>query len=223
VGPTPERPVTSSARPARRPPAAGLVKHHACSNWDLRGSSARAAEVRRFAEELKKHTACTWQRSRRGSTRRIAGPLAKDHRIRGARTEAVRTIELEDFPVWAVNDHDRPRLLYRHPATVAQETSCSPRTCRSGRHLQRRRRRDVTLRGYPPRAATPRRPFFTNWHEYDAPAADEADGSLSGNRGESDVLRAQCCGHLGEPGMLTASSGGPRSGSRGPPPASHPH
>jgi hypothetical protein len=43
------------------------------------------------------------------------------------------------------------------------------------------------------------RNFFTNWREYDAPFATKLRLTLR-NRGKAMFLRAQCCGHAGEPG-----------------------
>lgn len=41
--------------------------------------------------------------------------------------------------------------------------------------------------------------FFTNWREYDAPLRTKL-GLTFRNRLKATFSRAQCCGHLGEPG-----------------------
>lgn len=41
--------------------------------------------------------------------------------------------------------------------------------------------------------------FFTNWREYDAPLPTKLRLALR-NRLRATFSRAQCCGHLGEPG-----------------------
>lgn len=41
--------------------------------------------------------------------------------------------------------------------------------------------------------------FFTNWREYDAPLLTKVR-LASRNRLHAAFSRAQCCGHLGEPG-----------------------
>ena len=43
------------------------------------------------------------------------------------------------------------------------------------------------------------RNFFTNWHEYDAPVTTKLRLTVR-NRFHATLSRAQCCGHLGEPG-----------------------
>jgi hypothetical protein len=43
------------------------------------------------------------------------------------------------------------------------------------------------------------RNFFTNWREYDAPFTTKLRLTLR-NRVKATFLRAQCCGHAGEPG-----------------------
>ncbi len=41
--------------------------------------------------------------------------------------------------------------------------------------------------------------FFTNWREYDAPLHTKLRLTVR-NRVKATFSRAQCCGHLGEPG-----------------------
>lgn len=41
--------------------------------------------------------------------------------------------------------------------------------------------------------------FFTNWHEYDASLSTKVRLAFR-NRLKATFSRAQCCGHLGEPG-----------------------
>jgi hypothetical protein len=41
--------------------------------------------------------------------------------------------------------------------------------------------------------------FFTNWREYDAPVSTKLRLAFR-NRLHATFSRAQCCGHLGEPG-----------------------
>jgi hypothetical protein len=43
------------------------------------------------------------------------------------------------------------------------------------------------------------RQFFTNWREYDAPVTTKLRLAFR-NRLHATFSRAQCCGHLGEPG-----------------------
>jgi hypothetical protein len=43
------------------------------------------------------------------------------------------------------------------------------------------------------------RNFFSSWHEYDAPTFTKLRLTFR-NRLHATFSRAQCCGHLGEPG-----------------------
>lgn len=57
----------------------------------------------------------------------------------------------------------------------------------------------MTIRGFMPELRRHARNFFTNWREYDAPVPTKLR-LTAGNRLRATFSRAQCCGHLGEPG-----------------------
>jgi hypothetical protein len=57
----------------------------------------------------------------------------------------------------------------------------------------------VTVRGFLRELRRHVAAFFTNWHEYDAPLPTKLRLAVR-NRMKATFSRAQCCGHLGEPG-----------------------
>jgi hypothetical protein len=57
----------------------------------------------------------------------------------------------------------------------------------------------MTLRAFWHEVRRHARQFFTNWREYDAPLPTKLALTVR-NRVTATFSRAQCCGHLGEPG-----------------------
>jgi fumarate hydratase subunit beta len=106
VGPTPERPgnIIGSAGPTTASRMDSYTPR--LLELGLKGIVGKGGRGPAVREELKKHTAVYMAALGGGGA--LAALRVRSQRIIAFEelgTEAVRTIELEDFPVWVVNDH----------------------------------------------------------------------------------------------------------------------
>ena len=151
------------------------------------GKGGRGPVVR---EELKKHTAVYMAALGGGGA--LAALQIRSMEIIAfpeLGTEAVRAMEVEDFPVWVVNDC-QGRDFYEETVAPWRKNDLFPKSSACRRNLTRRffrRPREHVLN------------FFTNWREYEAPVLTKL-GMTVRNRARALLSTAQCCGHPGQPG-----------------------
>ena len=148
-------------------------------------------------------------RSAAGSALGAHGARAGGHRVRGPRTEAIRRMELDDFPVWVVNDSEG-RDFYAETIKPWRKNDVLPDALRIPPTSGRARTVGVDA-PVPPRGQAHLMNFFTNWREYDAPASTKL--RLTVRNRFRDVLAGAVLRAPRRTGLLTTPSREPGRGS----------